>query len=127
MGRKLSRRQQAFTLVEVMVIVALIGLLASLAVPAFVNQRKLSQGKRIVNDARVIDGAINAWAMEAGASDGTPVDVTAAASYTKEGVINTTDILGNDYVIGSVGESQVAISAVSKSALTGVTIDWGSY
>ena len=66
--------RQAFTLVEIMIIVALIGLLAALAVPTFIKARKQSQGKRIVNDARIIDAAVDAWAFEKGKRDGDPID-----------------------------------------------------
>jgi prepilin-type N-terminal cleavage/methylation domain-containing protein len=120
-------QRHAFTLVEIMVVVALIGLLAALMTPSFIKVRKQSQGKRIVNDARIIDAAINSWALENGMADGAPVDLTGAATYTKEGLIPTVDILGNPYSFNGVGDSQVMISALSKTALTGVNIDWGAY
>jgi type II secretory pathway pseudopilin PulG len=120
-------KQQAFTLVEIMIIVALIGLLAAFAIPSFIKVRKQSQGKRIVNDARIIDAAINAWALELNKADGDTVDLTAAAQYTKSGAINPNDILGNSYTISTVGATQVLISATTKSALSGVSIDWGPY
>jgi len=110
-----------------MFVVAVLGLLVAMAIPGFMQARKQSQGKRIVNDARVIDAAINGWAWEVSAVEGSPVDLTAAASYTKSSTINTVDVLGNPYVIGTVGDSQVAISAASKTALAGVFIDWGAY
>jgi len=110
-----------------MFVLAVIGLLAVLAIPGYMQVRKQSQGKRIVNDARIIDSAIDDWALEVGVTDGALVDLTAAASYTKAGTINTVDVLGNPYAIGPVGDSQVAISAVSKAALAGVDIDWGAY
>ena len=47
--------------------------------------------------------------------------------YTKSGAINLNDVLGNPYVVGKVGDSQVLISATTKLALTGVAIDWGPY
>ncbi len=119
--------QQAFTLVEIMIVVAIIGLLAALAIPSFIKDRKQSQGRRIVNDVRQIDAAINAWAVEVNAADGTPVDLTAAAQYMESASISTTDLLGNAYLIGPVGDTQMAISAVTKSALSGVAIDWGAY
>ena len=123
-----SSERQAFTLVEIMIIVALIGLLAALAIPTFIQARKQSQGKRIVNDARIIDAAINAWAMETSQVDGDPVDLTAAAQYTKSGVINPNDVLGNPYDISQgVGSNQVQISPATKAALVGVAIDWGPY
>jgi type II secretory pathway pseudopilin PulG len=121
------RRRQAFTLVEIMIIVAIIGLLAALVIPSFIKVRKQSQGKRVVNDARVIDAAINAWVMESHKEDGDTVDLNQAALYTKSGAINSNDVLGNPYVIGKVGDSQVLISAPTKLALTGVAIDWGPY
>jgi prepilin-type N-terminal cleavage/methylation domain-containing protein len=119
--------REAFTLVEIMIVVAIIGLLAALAIPSFIKNRKQSQGRRIVNDARQIDAAINAWAMEVGASDGATVDLVAAAQYSKSGSLSTTDLLGNAYLIGPVGDTQMAIAASTKSALAGVGVDWGAY
>jgi prepilin-type N-terminal cleavage/methylation domain-containing protein len=127
MRRQSFCAQQAFTLVEIMIVVAIIGLLAALMVPSFIKNRKQSQGRRIVNDARQIDAAINAWAMEVGASDGSAVDLVGAAQYTKSGSINTVDLLGNAYLIGPVGDTQMAIAASTKTALDGVGVDWGAY
>jgi competence protein ComGC len=110
-----------------MIIVALIGLLAALAVPSFIKVRKQSQGKRIVNDVRIIDAAINAWALETGQADGNNVDLVAAGSYTKTGTINPNDVLGNPYDLRTIGLTQIMISAATKAALAGVTIDWGPY
>ena len=124
--RSLCERQ-AFTLVEIMIVIAIIGLLAALAVPSFIKNRKQSQGRRIVNDARQIDAAINAWALEVNASDGTAVNLASAAQYTKSGSLSTTDLLGHAYLIGPVGDTQLAISTATKSALVGVGIDWGAY
>ena len=120
-------RRQAFTLVEIMIVVALIGLLATLAIPSFIKVRKQSQGKRVVNDARIIDSAIDSWSMENGKTDGDTVDLAAAAGYTKEGTIDPNDVLGNPYGIGNVGTQQVQISSATKTALSGVAIDWGAY
>ena len=127
MRRQSLCADQAFTLVEIMIVVAIIGLLAALAIPSFIKNRKQSQGRRIMNDARQIDAAINAWAMEVNASDGSAVNLAAAALYTESGFINTTDVIGNVYSVGPVGTSQLAIATATKSSLDGVGIDWGSY
>jgi type II secretory pathway pseudopilin PulG len=127
MRRKALGQAQAFTLTEIMLVVGLIGLLAAIMVPGFIQNRKLSQGRRIVNDARVIDAAINGWAMEVGAVDGSAVDLAAAGQYTRQGTINTTDLLGHPYGIGFVGSNQVTVSTTTKSALSAVDIDWGPY
>lgn len=120
-------RQHAFTLVEIMVVVALIGLLAALAFPSFIKVRKQSQGRRIVNDARILDAAIDTWSLEQHKTDGDAVDVAAAAGYTKSGTISLTDVLGNAFEIGPVGPTQVVISVTTKTALAGVNIDWGGF
>ena len=122
-----TRHNRAFTLLEVMIIVALIGLLAVMAMPAFMKVRKQSQGKRIVNDARVIDTAIDAWAMENNKADGDIVDPVGISGYSKSGQLRTNDALGNLYGIGPVGANQVRIAPNTKSALAGVSIDWGAY
>jgi prepilin-type N-terminal cleavage/methylation domain-containing protein len=53
-----------FTLVEIMIVVALIGLLASIAVPNWVHARSTSQVNACINNLRQIDGAKQQWAIE---------------------------------------------------------------
>jgi prepilin-type N-terminal cleavage/methylation domain-containing protein len=129
---KVRNNKAAFTLVEIMIVVAIIGLLAALAIPGFVKARKQSQGRRIINDARQMDAAIDQWALENGKRDGDTVDTIAAATYLKT-AWNVNDLLGNAYggvaagVVGPVGTNQVKIADATKSALAGVGIDWGPY
>jgi prepilin-type N-terminal cleavage/methylation domain-containing protein len=123
---KVRNNKSAFTLVEIMIVVAIIGLLAALAIPGFVKARKQSQGRRILNDARQMDAAIDQWALENGKKDGDTVATTGAATYLKT-AWNANDLLGNAYTIAAVGTNQVAISSTTKSALQGVGIDWGAY
>ena len=119
--------KSAFTLVEIMIVVAIIGLLAALAVPGFVKARNQSQGRRIINDARQMDAAIDQWALEKGKKDNDAVVTTEASSYLKNSTWNVNDLLGNPYTMGPVGASQVLINAATKTALDGVGIDWGNY
>ena len=126
MNSKIRNNKAAFTLVEIMIVVAIIGLLAALAIPGFVKARKQSQGRRIINDARQMDAAVDQWALENGKKDGDTVDTTGAATYLKT-AWNVNDLLGNAYTVGNVGTNQVKISDTSKSALAGVGIDWGPY
>jgi len=115
-----------FTLVEIMIVVAIIGLLAALAVPAFVKARKQSQGRRILNDCRQMDAAIDKWALEYGQTDGATIDTVATSTYLKT-AWNTVDLLGNGYNLTVVGSTQISINTTTKTALTGVGIDWGVY
>jgi prepilin-type N-terminal cleavage/methylation domain-containing protein len=126
MTHRIRKNITAFTLVEIMIVVAIIGLLAALAIPGFVKARKQSQGRRIINDARQMDSAIDQWAIQNGMKDGDTVDTVAAASFMKT-AWSTNDLLGNAYTIGNVGANQVQISDNTKSALNGVGIDWGAF
>ena len=120
------RNDQGFSLVEIMIVVAIIGLLAGLAIPTFVKARKQSQGRRILNDVRQMDAAIDQWAMEKTKLDGDAIDTTAAQSYSKF-PWSTTDLSGNPYNITVVGSTQISINVATKAALDGVGIDWGKY
>jgi len=54
----------AFTLVEIMIVVAIIGLLAAVAVPSIVRARETAQRTACIGNLRVIDGAKGTWALE---------------------------------------------------------------
>ena len=123
---KVRNNKAAFTLVEIMIVVAIIGLLAALAIPGFVKARKQSQGRRIINDARQMDAAVDQWALENGKKDGDTVDTVGAATYLKT-AWNVNDLLNNAYTVSAVGTNQVKISATTKTALANVGIDWGPY
>jgi prepilin-type N-terminal cleavage/methylation domain-containing protein len=59
-----STRKWVFTLVEIMIVVAIIGLLAAIAIPNFVRARTTSQQNACINNLRQIDGAKQQWALE---------------------------------------------------------------
>ena len=122
----LIRDNRGFTLVEIMIVVAIIGLLAALAIPAFVKARKQSQGRRILNDCRQMDAAIDQWALETGQTDGNNIDTVASQTYLKKPWV-TTDLLNNAYNVTVIGSTEISVNALTKTALDGVGIDWGAY
>jgi prepilin-type N-terminal cleavage/methylation domain-containing protein len=76
-----------FTLVEIMIVVAIIGLLAAIAIPNFVRARTTSQMNACINNLRQIDGAKQQWALETKqATNATPV-YTDISGYMKNSVI----------------------------------------
>jgi prepilin-type N-terminal cleavage/methylation domain-containing protein len=59
-----TSRKSGFTLVEIMIVVAIIGLLAAIAIPNFIKARESSQKNACIANLKQIDGAKNTWALE---------------------------------------------------------------
>lgn len=125
MKMNLSSRRTGFTLVEIMIVVAIIALLAAIAVPGFLRARKRSQASRVINDLRLIDSAVDQYAIENSKKSGDPVDVTDWTNYLKKdtNLFSTgKDILGSDY--GSQTVDQLPqVPTTTKTALSDVTDD----
>lgn len=65
----IKMREKGFTLVEIMIVVAIIGLLAAIAIPNFVRARQKAQAEACIANLRQIEGATQVWAVDTGAAD----------------------------------------------------------
>ncbi len=140
MLQNIRKSRGGFTLVEIMIVVAIIALLAAIAVPGFLRARKRSQATSILNDARVIDGAIDQYAIEnnkKGTDAVTAQNIKAffkpgSRLYNQAATASTvlSDIIGNNYTYATF-DSGVHVNTATTANFTDV-IDtagsfWGAY
>jgi prepilin-type N-terminal cleavage/methylation domain-containing protein len=131
MNKSNRKGASAFTLVEIMIVVAIIALLAAIAVPGFLRARKRSQASRILNDLRLIDSAVDQYAIETNKASSAAVNTSDWTNYMKKGSIlfNTgADLFGNSYGTQTV-DSLPSVPTASKTALSDVadTTFWSPY
>ena len=138
MLQNIRKSRGGFTLVEIMIVVAIIALLAAIAVPGFLRARKRSQATAILNDARVIDGAVDQYAIEnnmLGSSSVTASQLKGffkpnSRLYNQAGTGSLADILGNTYSYTTF-DGGVHINTSSENNFSDVITNsasfWGAY
>ena len=108
-----NNRTSGFTLVEIMIVVAIIGLLAAIAIPNFVRARTTSQMNACINNLRQVDGAIQQWALET-KQESTAATVEANVTpYLKQGA-NTACPSGGVAFADSYAVSTVSAAPTCK-------------
>ncbi len=122
-----NSRRAGFTLVELMIVVAIIALLASIAIPSALRARKRSQATSTLATIRLIDGAKDQWAIENGKKGGDAVLPADIKPYVKVGSKLEADLtagaakdaLGNAITIGNIDAKSV-LDATSVTEFAGV-------
>ena len=98
---KISHHQNryGFTIVELMIAVTIIALLAGIAVPSYARSRKRGQAVRVLEDLRMLDYALDRWAIENNKAPGDIASLSDLRPYIKTGsqLSGGTDVFGNSY------------------------------
>jgi prepilin-type N-terminal cleavage/methylation domain-containing protein len=121
--KKLTSKRAGFTLVEIMIVVAIIALLAAIAVPGFLRARKRSQASKILNDLRLIDGAVDQYAIEHSKGTGFTVEVADWTNYLKKDTnlyATGADLFGNSFG-DQIVDSLPKVPQASYNTLSDVT------
>ena len=98
---------KGFTLVEIMIVVAIIGLLASIAIPSWVHARATSQTKACINNLRQIFGATQQWALDFRKASDAAVRPDDILPYLRNAVVcpagGSAATFGSSYTLTTVG------------------------
>ena len=102
-----TSRSSGFTLVEIMIVVAIIGLLAGISTPRFVKARDTSQLNAIINNLRIIEESKDAWALENKKGDGALPTGAELGEFFKSNAMPT-PVRDETYNINPVGTPATA-------------------
>ena len=113
-----ARLWAGFTLVEIMIVVAIIGVLAAIAIPNFVKARATTQANACINNLRQIDSAVQQFALEKGKTSGDtvtyPDDITPYLKLNSSSSIPTCPA-GGSYSLQAVGVLPQALCSLSTT------------
>jgi prepilin-type N-terminal cleavage/methylation domain-containing protein len=99
-----------FTIVEMMIVVAVIGLLLALAIPNFVKSRDNAQLVAVYNNLRMIETAKDQWAIENKKGTGAVADLYCISDYLKGGTIKP--VVSESYEVNVIGSPAYAMHTV---------------
>jgi prepilin-type N-terminal cleavage/methylation domain-containing protein len=132
MLQKANKNREGFTLVEIMIVVAIIALLAAIAVPNFLRARKRSQATRIIEDLRMIDAAVDQYAIEANKTAGASVSWDSVKLYLKPTTVlyaTQASVIGGAYANSYTVDGPISTPAGTGAALGDVAPQefWSPY
>jgi prepilin-type N-terminal cleavage/methylation domain-containing protein len=119
------RRISGFTLVEIMIVVSIIGLLATIAIPSWVRARTTSQQNACINNLRQIDGAKQQWGLDMRAVSSATPALSSIQPYMGRGSAGSSTSCPSDsqqtfassYSIGDLSTSPTCLVVSSSHVL----------
>ena len=123
---KFTRQSPGFTLVEIMIVVAIVALLAAVAVPNYLRARKRAQATRMVDDLRLIDNALDRYANDYSKAGGSFASWEDLQPYLKKNILlynsNGIDLFGNPINDGPVFVVDIVpkVNSTSFSSLSDI-------
>ena len=100
----------AWTLMEIMIVVALIGLLVAIAMPRFIKSRETAQLGSIIGNLRIVESAKDQWALQNQKGTGDTIDWTGLSDFLKGGTVKL--VASETYTINPIGSNAFATSSV---------------
>jgi prepilin-type N-terminal cleavage/methylation domain-containing protein len=85
--KNLRSRRGGFTLVEIMIVVAIIGLLASIAIPNYAQSRETTRRNVCISNLQQIEGAVQRWSLDMNKDEGAAVAYSDIRGYLKRAVV----------------------------------------
>jgi type II secretory pathway pseudopilin PulG len=98
---EIRKSTAAWTLLEIMIVVSLIGLLAAIAIPRFIKSRETAQIGSIIGNLRIVESAKDQWALQNQKGTGDTTDWNLLAEYLKGGTVKPA--VSETYTINPVG------------------------
>lgn len=131
---KLHKQNTGFTLVEIMIVVAIIALLAAIAVPNFLRARERGQATTVLNDARLLDAAVDQYAIEQNKLGTDIANWGLVSSFLKTNsrlvADGGDDIFGNPYTIGGTVADGAKVNVTTKGGFNATVVPatfWAGY